>query len=106
MSICILEGQKVNEDGSTRAVLYCNTTGTAFGPLFIDADEAEAFLTWWGSQPSLRRSSRSWRSRVWTTDRLVWGERGCIKVDLRELSANELSDEVTGWRLYKKTTIG
>jgi len=77
MSICILEGQKINEDDSTRAVLYCNTTGTAFGPLFIDADEAEAFLTWWGSQQTSLPDTPIKRR---------------VKIDLRELSAKDLNE--------------
>ena len=32
------------EDGET--VLYCSTTMWAFGPVFGDADTAEAFLDW------------------------------------------------------------
>ena len=44
MGVRIIEG---NRDGSTSqdvAVLYCSTTGVAFGPLFEDYDEAERFL--------------------------------------------------------------
>lgn len=47
MGIRILSGTRINEgDGTTGAVLYCSTSGLAFGPLFTDDDEAEAFLDW------------------------------------------------------------
>lgn len=35
------------------AVLYCSTSMWAFGPLFEDADEAQAFLDWLGADPRL-----------------------------------------------------
>ncbi len=41
MGCRILEGE--NQEG---AVLYCSTTGWAFGPLFIDTDDAQSFLDW------------------------------------------------------------
>jgi rubrerythrin len=31
----------------TEAVLYCSKTMWAFGPVFDDYDDAEAFLEWW-----------------------------------------------------------
>jgi hypothetical protein len=31
----------------SEAVLYCSTTMWAFGPVFDDYDDAEAFLEWW-----------------------------------------------------------
>ena len=47
MGIRILSGTRINEgDGTTAAVLYCSTSGLAFGPLFTDDGEAEAFLAW------------------------------------------------------------
>lgn len=46
MGIRILSGTRINEgDGMTGAVLYCSTTGLAFGPLFTDEGEADEFLT-------------------------------------------------------------
>jgi hypothetical protein len=44
MGIRILEGKKINEADAEAASLYCSTSGRSFGPLFDDADEAEAFL--------------------------------------------------------------
>lgn len=41
MGIEILEGRDLGQ-----ACLTCNTTGVAFGPLFEDREEAEAFLAW------------------------------------------------------------
>ncbi len=41
MGCRILEGE--NQEG---AVLYCSTTGWAFGPLFEDRLDAESFLDW------------------------------------------------------------
>jgi hypothetical protein len=41
MSIGIL-----HDRGRGKAALYCNTTNTAFGPLFEDPDLAECFLGW------------------------------------------------------------
>lgn len=42
MGVRIVEGMA---DGTKQvAVLYDSVTGTAFGPLFEDADEAQAFL--------------------------------------------------------------
>lgn len=44
MGVRILEG---TYDGTRdAAVLVDSVTGTAFGPLFADHDEAEAFLKW------------------------------------------------------------
>ena len=41
MACCILEGRGVDY-----AVLYCNTTDWAFGPLFDSREHAEAFVAW------------------------------------------------------------
>ena len=41
----------INADGkgdSQGAVLYCSTTGWAFGPVFDDGKQAHAFLDWIG----------------------------------------------------------
>ena len=47
MGIRVLSGTRINEgDGITGAVLYCSTSGLAFGPVFTDGDEAEEFLAW------------------------------------------------------------
>ena len=46
MGVRILEGD--TGGGYRNAVLYCSTTDWAFGPLFEDADEAQAFLDWLG----------------------------------------------------------
>lgn len=45
MGIRIFEGR---EAGAERegAVLFCSTTGIAFGPIFNDHDAAEDFLSW------------------------------------------------------------
>lgn len=44
MGISILDGKFY--DTRYGAVLVCNTTDRAFGPLFNDAAEAQAFLDW------------------------------------------------------------
>ena len=41
MGVRILEGE--NQEG---AVLYCSTVGWAFGPLFLDRQDAQSFLDW------------------------------------------------------------
>lgn len=64
---------------NTAAVLVCNTTDTAFGPLFTDHTEAEDFLAWL-SKDGQGVARRLWHSPVlgtdgrdprdWTTDQL------------------------------------
>ena len=49
MGISILEGD-YDGRGVTRAVMVCNTTDRAFGPLFDDHDEAQGFLDWHEAQ--------------------------------------------------------
>lgn len=49
MGVRIIEDR---EDGS--AVLYCSTTMRAFGPVFEDRDEVEAFLEWYDRGTDLR----------------------------------------------------
>ena len=44
MAVRILEGIY---GGTSGAVLICDTSMTAFGPVFDDANEAERFQTWW-----------------------------------------------------------
>ena len=44
MGVRILQGN--GEGDSDHAVLYCSVTDWAFGPLFADYDEAQAFLDW------------------------------------------------------------
>jgi len=39
-----------------RAVLYCSTTGWAFGPVFSSYEEAERFLTWLRETPNEERT--------------------------------------------------
>lgn len=46
MSIRILSGELLNEDGKTGACLYCSTSGRVFGPLFGDRWDAQEFLDW------------------------------------------------------------
>ena len=44
MGVRILEG---NGEGDSRgAVLYCSVTDWAFGPVFEDGEQAQAFLDW------------------------------------------------------------
>ena len=43
MGIRIIES---NSDTDSYAVLYCSTSMWAFGPVFEDAEQAEAFLDW------------------------------------------------------------
>ena len=50
MGISILEGDDYGGRGVTRAVMVCNTTNIAFGPLFDDHDEAQGFLDWHEAQ--------------------------------------------------------
>lgn len=47
VGVRILEGNHSHHDRG-RAVLYCSTAGVAFGPLFEDGEEAEAFLQFLG----------------------------------------------------------
>jgi hypothetical protein len=42
----ILEGTRINECDREGAVLYCSTSGHAFGHLFASAVEAEDFMLW------------------------------------------------------------
>lgn len=52
MSVSILEGSEGGvPDAETRAVLYCNTSDTAFGPLFDDYHDAARFLRWVPDDP-------------------------------------------------------
>ena len=44
MGVRILEGEY--DGGYSCAVLVCSTTETAFGPLFRDSSQAEAFVNW------------------------------------------------------------
>lgn len=47
MSIHIIQGTRVNSDGSDCAALYDFATGMVLAtPIFEDADEAEAFVAW------------------------------------------------------------
>ena len=57
MGVRIIQGDGTG-DGDY-AVLYCSTSGTAFGPLFRDHDEAQAFLDWMGESDDPRRYSSS-----------------------------------------------
>lgn len=49
MAVGIIEG--VDNGGIRRAVLWCTVSDTAFGPLFKDREEAEAFLEWADDDP-------------------------------------------------------
>lgn len=44
-------GVRILEDNEVGAVLYCSVTDWAFGPIFADRDEAQAFLDWLPSDP-------------------------------------------------------
>ena len=46
MGVEILEGRDFGP-----CALTCNTSGVAFGPLFEDREEAEAFLEWLPQDP-------------------------------------------------------
>jgi hypothetical protein len=54
MSVEILEGR----DG--KSAMYCDTTGVAFGPVFLSGEDPIAFQTWLKEDP-----------RKYTTERLV-----------------------------------
>jgi hypothetical protein len=51
MSIGVIRGITNDTDGAEIdvAVMFCTTTDLAFGPLFEDAEELEAFLEYLGS---------------------------------------------------------
>jgi hypothetical protein len=46
MGIRTIQGFKDGNDDDRCAVLYCSTSGIAFGPLFKHASEADDFLQW------------------------------------------------------------
>lgn len=46
----------MEEKEEGRAVLYCSTTGWAFGPVFRSSDEAERFLTWLRETPNQEKT--------------------------------------------------
>jgi len=67
-------GTHILSDGPVgRAVLYDSVTEWAFGPLFEDADDAEAFLSWLQSfhgedprildEPVLKERLNEWETR-------------------------------------------
>lgn len=72
MSVRILYGRY--DAGPQAAVLVDSVTSTAFGPLFADAHEAEAFLVWLkaehnldargGSDDDLREMLAEWRTNA------------------------------------------
>ena len=64
MSVEILEGRHSN------AVLICNTTDWAFGPVFKSAEHAEDFCTWLPMDPRTydERGLRIMHAR-WRTER-------------------------------------
>lgn len=47
MGVRILHGDR--RRGYELSVLYCSTTGWAFGPVFPSAEHAEAFLDWFAA---------------------------------------------------------
>jgi hypothetical protein len=52
MGVRIMAGDGVGD--SQGACLYCSTSGTAFGPIFEDRDDAEGFLEWYGHGTDVR----------------------------------------------------
>lgn len=54
-----------NEEGYK--AMYCPTTGTAFGPVFMDNEDPEEFIKWlWGDprnffEDELRRKFNQWQ---------------------------------------------
>ncbi len=46
MGCRIIEGFEGGCADTTVAVLFCSTTGWAFGPLFEDLEDAQSFLDW------------------------------------------------------------
>ena len=58
MGCKIIEGVKINEQDQTAAVMYCSTTGMAFGPVFNNAAEIEDFMKW------LEVNRTRWMSRT------------------------------------------
>lgn len=67
MGVRIMTG--ANE--SDGAVLYCSTSMWAFGPIFEDAESAQAFLEWLGTDPrlltdsQLERKHSEWMIGAW-----------------------------------------
>ena len=72
MGLRVFVGREVGApDYESKAVLFCSSTGLAFGPFFDDAEEAGMFIEWNGYDPRLCGSlghdaidSRVWRFRV------------------------------------------
>ena len=52
MGCRIIEGKEAGTDVPC-AVLFCSTSGIAFGPLFDDHDEAQDFLEWLAKQTNV-----------------------------------------------------
>ena len=58
MGVHIIEGHEPGSD-RTMAVLFCSTSGIAFGPVFDDADDASRFLEWLDEIQKVPRDPRS-----------------------------------------------
>ncbi len=52
MGVRILVGREQGCENE-QAVLFCSTTGWAFGPLFESETEAEEFLEWYRDDPRM-----------------------------------------------------
>ncbi len=73
MGIHLLVGRKVNDSDEPGAVMFCSTSGLAFGPVFESEDEADRFVEWANRQvmPDIRTQSQDecaetvhrWRNR-------------------------------------------
>jgi len=58
MGVRIFVGHEEGTDrGREQAILFCSTTDWAFGPLFDDAEEAQWFLEWLGTDPRSLKDS-------------------------------------------------
>lgn len=66
--------------------MFDSTTGRAFGPVFDNSDDLDAFLAWFGEEP------HAVGSRIASYD------------DVRKLSATELDQVIEEWREARATT--
>jgi hypothetical protein len=46
MGCRIIHGNQEHANGMECAVMFCSTTGWAFGPVFANAEQAERFIDW------------------------------------------------------------
>lgn len=104
MGCRIIEGNGTGDSGRY-AVLYCSVSMTAFGPVFSDYDEAEAFLAWHKDDP--RRLSGEGIRDAYVAFREAWDaalrrwelvekcHNGPINNDKASFSVTELATQMT-----------